>query len=101
MMVAQEAKINQLPREVQQAMAETVQHERPMIEAAVKPGGYADQFVMAIEWATWAYTYARVAAALPPIELLLALILTMFSCGAPLAQWLNTDAIISLITVAV
>jgi len=74
--------------------------QRGVLEEAIRPGGYADKLAGMLAVAKRLKPYACVAVGLPAFELVLALILTLFSCGVPLAVWLRADSILMLGLVA-
>mmetsp|Transcript_43731 Transcript_43731/g.79824 ORF Transcript_43731/g.79824 Transcript_43731/m.79824 type:complete len:471 (-) Transcript_43731:71-1483(-) len=70
--------------------------QRGVLEEAIRPGGYADKLAGALALAKKLKPYAWVALGLPALEFVLSLIMSLFSCGVPLAAWLRADAILML-----
>lgn len=72
------------------------EEQRGLLQQAVRPGGYADRLATVL----WLLTKARnnmwIFVMLPAAELVLALFLSVLSCGTSLAAWLRGDSILAL-----
>jgi len=77
------------------------EEHRAAVEAAVRPGGYADRLAAGLRLLDLVCACKGLCTFAPPLlELLLAWAVGSLPCGAPLAGWLRVDALLTLAVAA-